>query len=210
VPSARKEITVQNSQLIALTQDIVKELGNGWTFTPTDDSVYQRIDGEGQAQLYLHLTSNGYSKPADFVVIGGSLNVGKDRQYVRVYERGADGKGWNEAHVSNIKAKIARGAKAIAGDIKRRLLPEYLRVLALAQKQVADEAERVNRVRAVLDRLAPLVNKTTDNLNEEASSLSFYNETQGYGDIKAHSDGTVSLELNNLSEEKARKILELL
>lgn len=201
---------MENSQLIALTQDIVKELGSGWTFTPSDDSVYQRIDGEGQAQLYLHLIRSSYNKPADRVSIGGSFAVGKNRQHVTVYERGEDGTGWNQTNVQNITANIARGAKAIAGDIKRKLLPEYLRVLALAQKQVADEAARVNRVRGVLDRLAPVVNKTTNNLNEEASALSFNDDAKGYGEIKAHSDGTVSLELNNLSEAKAKKILALL
>ena len=201
---------MDNAQLIALTHEIVKELGSGWTFTPSDDSTYQKIDGEGQEQLYLHLTSTSYRQPADRVSIGGSLSVGKNRQHVTVYERGADGKGWNQTNVSDITANIGRGAKAIAADIKRKLLPEYLRVLALAQKQVADEAARVNRVRGILDRLAPLVNKTTGNLNEEASALSFYDEVKGYGDIKAHSDGTVSLELNSISEEKARRILELL
>ena len=150
-----------------------------------------------------------YSKKG-YVALSGSLHIGKNRQYVEVHETSADGTGWYKQTVPTITVRLDRGIAAVVQAIKSRLLPEYLRILVLAQKKVADEKIYHSKVRGILDRLAPIVNESTAKLTEEASSLSFYHSTKGHGSIQAHGDGTVSLELHSISEEKARKILSLL
>jgi hypothetical protein len=112
--------------------------------------------------------------------------------------------------VPTVTVRLDRGIDAVVTAINKRLLPEYLRILALAQKKIAAENDYHSKVRGILDRLAPLVNESTAKLQDEASSLSFYHSTKGHGSIQAHGDGTVNLDLNSISEEKAKKILALL
>ncbi len=202
---------MDNAQIIALTAEVAKALGDGWKYTP-EDSVYQTIQGENQASLSLHLTRTSYTKPSDRMTIGGSLNVGKGGSYVEVYEKGADGTGWNRASVSDITVAIARGPEAIAKEITRRFLPEYLRVLRLAQEKAKENNAWDAAVTANLKRLAQAagtVVPTDKHPGKDVRNSLHVSIREAYGTIQA-SNNTAQLELRSLSIEQAEYILTYL
>jgi hypothetical protein len=190
-------------QTIELAKSIASALGSPWQHVAQDEPYPTQyiVNTENRdAEISVRLDYSNKSR----VALSGSLHIGKNRQYVEVRENG------ERQTVPTVTVNLERGIGAVVQAINKRLLPEYLRLLALAQKQVAAENDYHSKVRGILNRLAPLVNESTAKLQDEASSLSFYHSTKGHGSIQAHGDGTVSLDLNSISEEKAKRILALL
>jgi hypothetical protein len=199
---------------ISLAAAIAKELGAPWTYTrPTDPDTYVYIVGENGARIYVAL-SGSYDNP-DRVEISGYLNIGRNRQYVNVYEKSASG-GWDRASVPSISVALKRGPEAITKEIQRRFLPEYLRIFALALAQLQKDNERDTRVLDNLKRLGKIVNahvkEDRDNghgyIEEQRTSVSI-GYINVYGTITVSSD-TATLELRSLTIEQAERVLKAL
>jgi hypothetical protein len=189
-------VMATKEELEVLIAGITKELGTPWKVEPDEWARAPHIGDGNEGRLYL-------STEKERVHIHGSLNIGKNGAYVILYE--------NNIRVTapSISVALSRGHGAIATEIKRRLLPEYLRVLELA-KAKRDGEENYERSRhANLIELAALVGKNYSELKEGTESLSFYHDKKGYGDIWASAD-SVNLKLNNLSIAKAKEILKML
>jgi hypothetical protein len=172
-----------------------------WTFTtPEEDSYSVHIDRADGAKLYMRMEhSVGYDKN-DRVAIGGSLNIGKNRAFVEVRENG------KRVGTDEITVALSRGPEAIAKEIMRRLLPEYLRVLAVAQAKVKADAEYEAKKVSNLRQLAKSIGKTLAYTDEQlAERSSFYTD---YGTVEA-SGSTAYLKLN-LTIEQAEHILKYL
>jgi hypothetical protein len=202
--------------LSALALPIAAELctlGHAWEYVPpTEDSysVYLR-NGDG-ARIYLQLTSSkGYDKD-DRVLVTGYQHIGKNGQYVEVYDRGADGTGWNRVTVPSITIALSRGPVAIAKDIAKRFLPEYLRVFALAQAKVAADNSYEAKITTNLQRLAAVAGVTLPteqrHYNEVNKSFTFH-LGNSYHEVKV-SDKDVDLKLQDLSFEQAEHIIKYL
>jgi hypothetical protein len=194
-------------ELNQLAQEIAENLGNDWFNSEDDENNHKHIYQVGtNARLYV---SQRYGVNTH-ILIGGSLHVGRDGQYVEVYE--GTGSGWHRASAGEITVAISRGPATIAKEITRRFLPEYLRVLALANAKVASDTAYETDVRLNLKRLAKAADTTVtfDDTNRwdkrEAFSLSI---GEVYGTVHTSKD-TATLELRSLTIKQAEAILQAL
>jgi hypothetical protein len=201
---------MDTKELTALTQGIASALGSEWEVELNDDNWSRRINHKLSKKV-LYVSGDGYNKPTK-VNIGGSLHVGENGQYVQVYEKGNDGTGWERKDVPTIGVSIARGFDVIASEIKRRLLPEYDRLLTLALAQVQREQEYKNAKRANLERMARAAGHTLPAEDERhqrrdnAFNVSFGNLSV---EVKA-GDKDVDIKINNLTPEQAEGLLQYL
>jgi hypothetical protein len=190
------------------SQKVAFELGSDWTVDFDDEGYVKYIKSlTSNAKLYL---GQRYGTKSTHVTISGTLHVGRDGQYVEVYE--GTGSGWHRASAGEISVAIARGPAIIAKEIKRRFLPEYLRILALANAKVLADTAYETDVRLNLLRLAKAAGTTVafDDTNRwdkrEAFSLGI---GEVYGTIHA-SQKTATLELRSLTIKQAEAILQAL
>jgi hypothetical protein len=206
---------METAALVKLVTDIAFFLNEGeksplWVSGERDDTDRIRtIVGPKESKLYLQVAYG--TRPADtHLSISGSTNIGKNGQYVEVYDRGADGKGWERQHVPDIRIAIAKGPHKIAQEIKRRLLPEYQRILKLAQKKVSDETYFHACRTANLTQLADIVHEglRTDDRAYEQDRFHWYRTEGCYGEVYCN-DKRADVKLQNLTIAQAAKLLEL-
>jgi hypothetical protein len=186
-----------------------------WTAVePTEDvySVYLQ-NGNG-ARIYLHFDSSKGYDLNDRVLVTGHMHLGKNGSYVEVYDRGADGTGWNKVSTPRITIGLSKNPEAIAKDIAKRFLPEYLRVFALAQAKVQADADYEAKITANLQRLAAVANvprpsKETALYGKVNNQFSFRVGENRYYTVTA-SAKDCSLKLDTLSFEQAEVIIRYL
>jgi hypothetical protein len=179
-----------------------------WTFVePTENTYSVYLRNAGKARIYLQF--DGYEKPTR-IIISGYLHIGKNGQYVEVYEKSADGTRWNRCSVPSITVTVAKNPEAIAKDIVRRFLPEYLRVLALAEDKLVEDAAYEAKIAANLQRLAWATGTLlTDCDRHEARKNFTWKLHNNYHTVTA-SENDCSLTLDNLTIEQAEKIIGIL
>ena len=134
------------------------------------------------------------------------MNVGKDGQFVQVYETGVDGKGWERAVLPKISVALSRGPEAIAKEITRRLLPEYLRILALGIAQAEKDNAYANAKAINLRVLAQAIGEKAPQERDEKVNFS---AGEAYGTIQANAT-TAELHLRSLTIDQAQHILKFL
>lgn len=120
------------------------------------------------------------------------------------YPRSKSGEAYERDTVS-ISVSPARGIRAIAEEVRRRLLPDYLLKFAgaMERKRKTDEYDRQRD--ALADELIGCVGMTA----HTEGRFSFYAQDAGSGEVEAHGDGTVSLRLRSIPAEQAKEILRL-
>ena len=200
-------------QEIAL--QLTKKTKSEWTLRRAEDgeTMYFHIDS-GNADIYI---TPAYNK-GTHLHIGGSTPRGKDRQYVRVYEQRTPDGGWDEFKFSSINTAIAKGADKIASDIISRFLPDYLKAVRLTVERIAADAKYATDKRANLEACARSLDATLRSDYREIRGCDAVYEPLGsfsssIGDtirveVKASSTD-VDVDLDNLTIEQARKVLEL-
>ena len=194
--------------VIRQAQHIAEYLDGRWTVTPCP---YEHIAGadlqdmEG-AHLYIGTVSEGYGQPITKLHIKGELpkNIKGEEPYVEGY--GQFGKRMPSINVSRSKT-----AAQIAADIERRLLPEYLEILALAQQRVAESNTYYNKTESMAAQIAKLIEADPSDLR--GNKVHFYHSPfpifqESLGDAEV-SDDDVKLTLR-LSHENTLKILRYL
>jgi hypothetical protein len=201
--------TINNSQgavdLVQLTQDIAKELGTDWTFKPLDEPYpTQYLKGPNEAELAIRIETYGSRKGR--VEVHGNFHIGRNREFIDVRE-------WNHGtsercKLPEISVSGTRGAEAIAKEIKRRFLPEYLPLLqkAIDKRDAANSYE--DKTRANLTALATIVNAHVPT-ERDRTTASFYHNDRAYGNVQCSGD-SVTLKLCSLTMKQAERILTLL
>ena len=210
--SAERTIVLSElARQIAFELNLITPL-RPWTFVePTEDVYSVHLRNAGKARIYIQF--DGFNEPKRLTV-SGYQHIGKNNSYVEVYDRGADGTGWTKASVPSITVAISRGPEAIAKDIAKRFLPEYLRVFALVEEKVAADSAYEAKIAANLQRLADVAGvhfHSEDGLNyrgEQRKSFSWKVGT-AYHEVKVN-DHEADLKLNDLTFEQAEKIITLL
>jgi hypothetical protein len=202
----QEQQVIKNGRLSALTAEIAQALGAPWKVKPPragyDDESYPSryiVNGEG-AELVIRIEEYGAKKGR--VNVYGSLNIGRHWQYETVYENG------NRVNVPDISVNPERGVEVIAKEIKRRLIPEYLRVLGLAQAQVKKANERTAARQAALRKLHKLAGGHAPDFEREPDKDRLYSTAAGT--IVVHYDGSVQFERLDVSQEQAEHIIEYL
>jgi hypothetical protein len=201
-PSNDQPTRTPNEELVQLTKDIAKELGDAWTFKPLDEPYpTQYIQGLNGAELAVRIETYGSRKGR--VEIHGNFHIGRNREFVDVRE-------WS--HSTSERCKLPeisvagnRGAASVAKEIKRRFLPEYLPLLqkAIEKRDAATSWE--DKTRANLVTLAAIVNASVPT-ERDRTTASFYHNDKAYGDIQVSGD-SVTLKLSNLTMKQAKQIL---
>ncbi len=146
------------------------------------------------------------SYPLSLFLLHPLLNVGKDGQYVQVYEKEADGKGWERAILPEISVALSRGSEAIAKEITRRLLPEYFRILALGIAQAEKDSAYANAKAVNFRVLAQAIGEKEP---QERDENVHFSAGEAYGTIQA-SATTAELHLRSLTIDQAQHILKFL
>jgi hypothetical protein len=191
------------SQLIQLTKDVAFFLNEGetapvWTFKPMDEPYpTQYITGPNEAELAIRIETYGARKGR--IEISGNFHIGRDRQFVDVRE-------WNGSERSKlpgISVSGERGAQAIAKEIKRRFLPEYLPLLAKAIARRNESNTYEDKTRANLPMLAEIAGARVP--EERGRTTTYFTG----GDIQVSGD-SITLKLSSLSVEQAKQILEMM
>ena len=198
------------TDLIRLTRDIAFLLNEGektvkWTFKPLDEPYpTQYIKGPNESELAIRIETYGSRKGR--IEVHGNFHIGRNREFIDVRE-------WNHStsercKLPEISVSGTRGAAAIAKEIKRRFLPEYLPLLqkAIDKRDAANSYE--DKTRANLTVLAAVVNASVPT-ERERSTASFYHNDKAYGDIQVSGD-SVSLKLSSLTMQQANRILAML
>lgn len=172
-----------------------------WTFVePTEDTWSVYLRNAGNARIYVQFV--GYADNPERMEVSGNLNIGKNRQYVQLYENG------NRVGVPTITVAVSRGCAAIAKDISKRFLPEYMRLFTMAETKVREEAKAKADIHANLQGLASAVGKSIP--IDEASGFNFSFGVSGvYGNVAAFADDA-SLNIKNLTYAQAAHILKYL
>jgi len=182
----QKEREEKARHLRDFVQQIANRLREPWQVSGEDKTDI--VNGAG-AKLHISIDR-------DRVSIFGGLHIGKNGSYETVWENG------RRAEVPHITVALTRGVDTVAKEIQRRVLPEYLRILALAQAQIERSNQRRANIQAHLTKLAAI---THDFLNfreePERESYSFYETNGPHGDVQVHGDGEVSLKFTCSMEE---------
>jgi hypothetical protein len=187
--------------------------GQAWEFVkPTEDvySVYLR-NAQG-ARIYLQFESSKGYDLNDRVLVTGHMHLGKNGSYVEVYDRGADGTGWNRVSAPSITVALSRGCQAIAKDIAKRFLPEYLRVFAMALDKVQADADYDAQITANLQRLAKVAGvavSTEQQCYGEVNKSFHFSVRQRYYDVTA-SAKDCSMKMSSLTIEQCEFIIKYL
>ncbi len=190
------------ASLNELTRKIAAALGSPWRYVEQNDEPYptDHVDDGNGARLYFRWAD--YNKRTR-IAVSGSLHIGKNGSYEEVRENG------HRVPVPDITVAVERGVEKIVAEIRRRLLPEYMRLLGIARAQVASHNDYEGTRRANLTALAAIVCTSEPKNDEQASVTYYHNDGRGYGDIWCSAD-SCNLKLSSLSIATAREVLELL
>lgn len=201
---------MDNKELTVLTQAVAESLGADWFVPEQEDCNWSRKIQHKVLNATLYVAGDGYNKPTK-VNISGSMNVGEGNKYVEVYEnvKRNDYTHWERVSAGSISVTIARGPEVIAKEIKRRLLPEYLRILALANAQVEKDRQYKATKLFNLERMAKaagvtLLKPDKDYIDRRESFSIRYGEL--YGDVQA-GEKDVEIKLHSLTLEQAEALL---
>ena len=179
-----------------------------WEYVPPteDDScnVYLLQRGTG-ARIYLQLyASVGYEK-IDRVQVSGWFHIGKNGTFVEVRDN-------NVRIYPTISCGLSRNPEAIAKDIAKRFLPEYLPAFERALEIVANEEAYELRIKNTLGRVANAARFTVPKpgpydreVRREVSGKIGGKDVT----IKVY-DGRVELKLDDLTIEEAESIIDRL
>ena len=120
------------NDVATLTQNVAKEMGEGWAYIvpePGNESTrHASMSGPNGQEVYFNNSRSG----KDRVYVSGTFPQGQSLPY-------------NETRPS-ITMDGNKPAAKMAADIKRRLLPEYQRILALViERKMQAETFEANR-----------------------------------------------------------------
>lgn len=187
----------ESTKLLRTTAaDVVTFLGDGWSVDPSNpDYPTVNIDGPDGASLNLR---------------GDSFLSIKKLEISGSYPKLLDGSWDHHSKAVGINVSISRGGKAIAGEIQRRLLPEYT-------KQLAEAIDRKAKAQANQDARAAIAQRIIDVLPRAAVATDRNGGPTDYRKVAVRSNsgdvwgsfsinGGVGIDLHGLTVDQAVRI----
>lgn len=184
---------MRDPEIAELAADVARCLGPGWTSEPDDDCHGVHIVSR-PLRLYI---SNGQA--AGQVHVSGRL----PDTHLRV-DRGG------------INVSKSRGAKRIAAEVQRRLLPRYQAALDRVLDHQAGQAHDRGARLVTLGKIAAMfrgshVREIDNPYRDSAADVVLNSECGASGTIHAIDDAAcLSMELRNVPADVAVRMLELL
>lgn len=190
--------------LQGITKDVAKFLP-GWSWeSPTADrtnwhAILRHTDG-----MEIYINGNGWTRD-------GRLHIGcSGWPKTKKGDECSPYKVYCENKAPSITVADNRPPKAIAAEITRRILPEFL---PLYQKMLEYRDATDRRQESAKEKCAELtriVGGETRGLEAGDGEVHWYHEEKTYGDAKPHSGGKEwTLSVHNLPYEKVAKILKI-
>jgi hypothetical protein len=190
---------MEYTEVIQLAQDVAKELGNGWAFKPYDEPYpTQRITGPNEAEISIRIETYGSRKGK--VEVHGNFHIGRNNEFIDV-------RGSTYNTLPSISVTGSRGVTAIVKAIKSRFLPEYLPLLAKAVAKRDAYIAHEDTSRENLIALATIVNARVPSERDRTTASFYTHDRSGEITVSCHS---VTLKLNSLTIDQAKRILEIL
>lgn len=207
------------TELIELTKKIAFYLNVGeqtevWRFQKprTDEGLEypsQTIEKTSDLDCQIHIRIETYGASKGRVEVSGNFHIAKNEfgnsQFEDVREYGING----HSALPSISVAGTRGAEAIAKEIKRRFLPEYLPLLIKAQAKRDDRLNYYAKVRKNLTELGAIVGADMTRLKLESCDLRTYSNSRAYVDIHSNDTGVTDLKITNLTFEQAKRVLAI-
>jgi hypothetical protein len=195
--------------LTALARSIAKHLAPDWTYRPRKPlaegeypQLGEYIDCTGKAgpALWLHYNWRDESR----IVVSGEYPRGTDRQIPTRH---------NET-LPEITISASRSPEALAKDIVRRFIPDYIKLWDDFQNRVKADLDYHQGQDATLERLAVAGGVKVESIKCFADRNGRGRISGGlfggvWGEVEAYPD-SVTLKLHSLSVEQAEKIIALL
>lgn len=174
----------------------------GWTYSgpgASESAEFWQVLTRASDGATVHVHGNTWGQKGRLVINGG---------YPRT-KRGEDMGPSRAGSRPEITADPARPLKQIAGDITRRLLPEYEPLYAEARRK-ATEWDRANDLAE--ERTAEAARIMSGRVNQSKDGMSWYGDSdgRGYGDATTTTGESWTLKLHSLSWETAQAVLKLL
>jgi hypothetical protein len=195
-------------QLMNLTREIAHQLGGGWKVkTVREDQLdypsrwIVNADYPG-AELTVRIGSYGAERGR--VCVHGSLHVGRNNSYETVYENG------QKVDAPSITVAMDRGAGVIAREIARRMLPEYLRILALAVAQAEKHNAKADARTATMRQLAKLTGGKMPDVTREDSGRVWLGGSRHDQVTVSYGGDSVTFERLSVTVEQAEHIIRYL
>lgn len=194
----QKEAQEKQNQLNALAHLIAQHLGE---WKQHEDELHHTSG----AKLYLSYCDNGHDRSR--LAIRGGLHIGRNGAYETVYDPTTH----ERLSPPFITVAIARGVETIAKEIRRRVIPEYLRIFKLAVMQVQRQHIRMTTTQENLKRLAAITRDTIDFASQpERKEYSFYETNSVSGEVYVSENRVDLKRISNLTMEQAEFILRYL
>jgi len=201
----------RTQKLSALAREIAVALNRlvplrPWTFVePSEDTYSVYLRNAGKARIYFQFDDWAHDEPKRLSV-SGYMHIGKNNSHVEVYEKG------ERLTAPRITVGTARGAEAIAKDITRRFLPEYLRIFALAEEKVAKEIAYENAQAALLSECLRVCGKVRASHGYAQGKGTAYLDPENYRKNVEFScnDKTIDAKFDDLTLEQVKHIIEYL
>lgn len=196
--AARKQLRLD---LTALAAAIADELRAGWTLdVPSkdadgDDNGYRNVSNTDGRSFSLYASLWG--KHDGKVTVSGNFSYG-DRELGLSFPYGKS--------QPKISVSMDRGAETIAKEITRRFLPDYDRLFAEISETVRVQTAERDRKTGVVGRLAAVAGANPNRIKPNGFAVYFGMELPN---VEVTVYGTVSIKLDNLTEEMAAEILKL-
>ena len=192
----------ENIDLRKLGEEVAALLG--WRLAPAAESEerwemkWVRLERDDGSAVTLHLVTY----PKTRLAISGVFPRGDGGDY------GPSGYG-NDQRVT-IHVGADRPAKAVAGEITRRLLPTYLPQYAKALERKAADEEGRARADALADRLASVLGEKISDPHRNGERCVRLYRGEWYGDVRIGHGGSVKIELSSLPAVIAERICAVL
>lgn len=187
--------------LEAMATNVATLLGNGWRLESVDEWGHycKLVDDKGHS---IHI-NNGTRKEGRYSISGGypSDEHGRNLDYVR---RAAG----HNVELPKITVAWSRNPEAIAKDIIRRFLPDYLALYAKAEEKQRETNAYHNAAQATAKRIqaaAPGSRVYGDGLDR----VDLYRNEGGRFEAECFDD-RVNLKISSVPTDKAEAIIRLL
>lgn len=197
----QKENAEKQAQLQALVHLIAQHLGD-WKAGTDEHNRDELRNGQG-AKLYISFCDNGRERSR--VAIHGGMNIGRNGAYETVYDPDTR----ERLSPPSITVAISRGVETIAKEIKRRVIPEYLRIFELGTLQVQRQNDATAKRQANIRKLAAATGAAVPDFKQHPDTDRFYIGKR-YGIVVVHYDGRAAFEHLDVTMEEAEYILRYL
>lgn len=198
----QKEQQEKQNQLQILTHAIAHQLGEPWKAGADEHQRDEIHNGQG-AKLYLSFSNNGHD--GSRVAIRAGMNIGRNGAYETVYDPATREK----LSPPFITVAISRGVETIAKEIRRRVIPEYLRMFEIGTGQVQRQNYMTAKRQANIRTLAAATGAPVPDFKQNPDTDRFY-VGKRYGIVVVHYDGRAAFEHLDVTMEEAEYILRYL